>query len=700
MKRTFAALFIILFLSLPSYTGDFFLLLSKLSKKTHRTVTVILAIDDSPGPGTADPDFKAFKSAVLSVSRDLEKEFLIRLQVAGPPVRWTSSREFKTVDRMFPGFMASVSKKLDQPFRGENHADIVIGLTRRKGLKGKHGLSLYRAGYILVRHGGDKSFFKKIIKHEIFHLFGATHVDNNESVMDRYLRGGRLLSLNRRLIRLHRDRDFKGRRFPLALQKMPRAVAIYRDIARDNERLTGTPRTRVDRNLLRRWVRSGSPSIGPEALRFLRRDFNRLEDVYIRLAFLYVELKKYPEALEECRRVLRINPGSDEANNLAGIALRRSGNIDEAIIYYNRALEINPRYQRVYYNLGIAYMKKKDYPNAISAYRRAVAANPNFADAWNNLGFVYLERGSVDQAAGFFRKAIQKNPYYPLAHANLAEALLRKGEVDAAMTHARKAAQLNDKLPGVFNILGKILMEKNDPDGAEKAYLKAVELDKTYGPAFFNLGNLYLEQKQWARARDFFNKSLKITPGLAAAYSRVGDSFMMEGRYVEADAAFQRAMEHGYDTAGLFVNWSTVKIHRENYASAVTLARRAAGKNPKLAMARYNLGMGLMMTGRLNEAEKEFKTAVSLDPGLKNGWSGLGDLYLRVRKYESAAAAYQKSLEIDRADGGIHNNLAVVFYFLKKYPLALRHLKEAERFGFPVNPEFKKSVLDVNNSNR
>ncbi len=403
---------------------------------------------------------------------------------------------------------------------------MVIGLTCRKDMKGKYGISFYQEGYVLVRLMDDLSFFKKVLKHEICHLFGATHVNNRDSLMDRFLKGNHIKRLNREIILLHRDRDFRGTRFPLASHKLEKAAACYKEIAQTNEKLFPSHLSPIKKRRLRKWLSGEKPK--NRQLAEIQEEFVRLEDVYLCLALMDIEMKKYPEAISECRKALRINPGLYEAYNLMGIAFRRNGEIDKAIKSYRAALDIQPSYQRIYYNLGIAYMKKGDEEQAVSAYREAIAGNRNFADAWNNLGYVYLERGNVEKAILHFKTAIDGNPYHPLAHSNLAEAFIREEEMDKALEEVQKALELNDELPGPHNILGRIYAQQGELEKAEKEYQTAISLDPSYYKGYYNLGNLHLKRKNINQARECFEKAIAINPGFAIAYAGLGDVFLLD----------------------------------------------------------------------------------------------------------------------------------------------------------------------------
>lgn len=396
-----------------------------------RAVSVKLVLDSS-GNCSTEKQGKVLTSILKEISNEFEREFAVRFVVKkeiGIDV-WQSSPRAGSLDSLMPHLQKSAAK--------DDH-DVLIALTCREDFKGKKGLSLYEEGYVLVRWYADPAFFKKVLEHEICHLFGATHVNDNDALMDRFLRGTNITSLHKEMIQLHRDRDFKGSRFPLAENKLAKAAGLYRKIATANERSLGI---RVN------FIRG----------RKMQAQFNRLDDAYLRLAMIYREMKEYKKAIAACRKALRIDPQLYGAYDFMGIAYRRSGQIDKAIECYKKALAINPSYIRIYYNMGIAYEKNGDLDQAISAYKKAADANPNFAGTWNNLGVVHQEKGMLNEALEYFKKAVAVNPYYPKAHLNLGKLYLRQGETGKAREAFAKAVKLN---PSLKKSVDQLLRQKN-----------------------------------------------------------------------------------------------------------------------------------------------------------------------------------------------------------------------------------------------
>ena len=78
-------------------------------------------------------------------------------------------------------------------------------------------------------------------------------------------------------------------------------------------------------------------------------------------------------------------------------------------------------------NLGIALRKQGQLDQAIENYRKAIQVDPEYAYAYNNLGLALDDQGQLDQAIENFQKAIQIDPEDASAYYRLGIALSDQG---------------------------------------------------------------------------------------------------------------------------------------------------------------------------------------------------------------------------------------------------------------------------------
>ena len=104
-------------------------------------------------------------------------------------------------------------------------------------------------------------------------------------------------------------------------------------------------------------------------------------DLKITVADMFLEFGKYDEALEYLKSAYEDNPDSAHVFNKLGMALRKSGRLEEAEKFYIQALERQAHDEIIYFNLGRVYLDMKRWKNAISAAERALAVNADFTEA-------------------------------------------------------------------------------------------------------------------------------------------------------------------------------------------------------------------------------------------------------------------------------------------------------------------------------
>lgn len=98
-------------------------------------------------------------------------------------------------------------------------------------------------------------------------------------------------------------------------------------------------------------------------------------------------LKRYEEAIELCKRAIKIDPEFGNPYNDIGAYLIELDRLDEAVPYLEEANRA-PRYDNYCYprfNLGRVWEKKGMIRRAREAYQTALEANPDYGQAMKAL---------------------------------------------------------------------------------------------------------------------------------------------------------------------------------------------------------------------------------------------------------------------------------------------------------------------------
>ncbi|MCF8463430.1 MAG: tetratricopeptide repeat protein [Flavobacteriales bacterium] len=125
------------------------------------------------------------------------------------------------------------------------------------------------------------------------------------------------------------------------------------------------------------------------------QDYNKViqldaknSEAYASRSAIYIELKDYKSAIEDCQKAIAINPKNEMAYIRMGDALISQEPKDwiEAMKTYNYAINLNPNNPKALHNRGRAKRELKDYYGAIDDFNKAILLDAEFGSAYMNRG--------------------------------------------------------------------------------------------------------------------------------------------------------------------------------------------------------------------------------------------------------------------------------------------------------------------------
>ncbi len=137
------------------------------------------------------------------------------------------------------------------------------------------------------------------------------------------------------------------------------------------------------------------------------------------------------EALQEAvtfgRQAVALSPSSAKAANMYGLALQRTGNLEEAKTQYLRATQLDPGLMHPWLNLGNIY-SPTDSETALAYYTRARQLAPNDPAVVTNYASTMLYRGEqTSTAIEMLKQLAASQPSHVDSRYNLAFYLVREG---------------------------------------------------------------------------------------------------------------------------------------------------------------------------------------------------------------------------------------------------------------------------------
>jgi len=171
--------------------------------------------------------------------------------------------------------------------------------------------------------------------------------------------------------------------------------------------------------------------------------------------------------------------------------------------------------------------------------------------------------------------------------------------------------------------IGHRMFDAGETDIGIAAYEKALSLDGSAPDIWTNLGALYSDGKgDQKKAGDCFRKALALDPKHAKAHFNLGVVLLRR------DGDVQGAQKE-------FSEYMRLDPNGDKAADA-----RSFADNPASAlrdMAQSDRGQG-----RMDEAEREIRAAMKLDPKNPEDWYWLGAILLHAEKYKEGLEAWAR----------------------------------------------------------
>lgn len=203
-------------------------------------------------------------------------------------------------------------------------------------------------------------------------------------------------------------------------------------------------------------------------------------DFHLQLAYGHWGGGEVPQAIEELRVALAIDPQNAEAHYMLAFIFSGRQMHNESIQHYRQALLIRPEWHEVRNNLGVVFLQLERWEDAIAIFEELTQV-PEYATpghAYNNLGWAQLNLGLTREALSSFEMATYLQPTLCLAYNNQGIALER-------LERLREAIE---------------------------AYSIAVRRCEGYAEPRYRLARLHQRDGEYTEARALFEECIQLVP--------------------------------------------------------------------------------------------------------------------------------------------------------------------------------------------
>ena len=385
------------------------------------------------------------------------------------------------------------------------------------------------------------------------------------------------------------------------------------------------------------------------------------------------------EAAQACRD--RPNdPGS-----FTDLGLIYHGNSEPAlaIACYERALRLGAEDARTAYLIGVLYEDWGQTNEASDRLRLALSRDDGYAPAWFHLGRTLLDASQPDKAIEALRRAVEIEPNDPSFHTALGRALRQAGRLDDATASLRTAIRLDPDDAGAHQLLGLILRAQGDDAGADAhlGRVRQVSTQVVRDPWLLEARRHAATvdaRLAWARglirARRL-DSAIKLLGTLAAEYPdraevfrRLGEALARDGRLEPAAESYARAIEIEPFEVSTRNALAENLLLRNDLDGAQREVSRALELDPDDIDVRVTEAGLMTRQGRAAEALTRLQTLTAQRGDHVAGHLWLSEALIRLERYDEAAVALERLLELRPDMESARNRLALVYQKLGRQP--------------------------------
>ena len=204
-----------------------------------------------------------------------------------------------------------------------------------------------------------------------------------------------------------------------------------------------------------------------------------------------------------------------------------------------------------------------------------------------------------------------------------------------------------------------------------------------------------MRSEAWEKAARSFQNAIDIDPEFEIAHYGLGRANMALKKFEAAVAAYERCRNLFRAQAGrTFTNTQEAQRYRRDRILEIDEHLRMMQSGPMTA-ARADTVRQLQNQRRDIEESIRRGDDMTLEANIPAWVSlALGSAYFRSGRLSDAEREYKATVASDSRAGEAHSNLAVVYFETGRFTDAATSLQSAKKAGFRVNPELEKAIRD------
>jgi tetratricopeptide (TPR) repeat protein len=362
---------------------------------------------------------------------------------------------------------------------------------------------------------------------------------------------------------------------------------------------------------------------------------------YVNLALVEISLRRFKDAEEHLKKAVATDPKSLQANTDLANFYRLQNRLPEAQEALQAGIQNNPDAPQLYVDLANMLSnggKPTDATGALDKLRNRMAKSPEAAIA---IGDFYAQRGDFDKALAEYQRGLSISTGNLDIEKRMEELFLISNRTDEAskLDNQLMKQAPKDLIVSVFH--GRLLLAQGKKQDAVIVLQNAVKGAPDSAQAHYYLGVAYWQSDSLGQANSEFQEAVKVSPGFPLALRGLAQLNLAQNHPSEAQVYAQELVQkfpvdvnHRLLLGGIYLREGQSRLAEEQFLAASRLA-------PNQAAVHLDLGQVYSAEKKWPQAEREFETAIQLDPSNPTMLSPYADFLVARRQAPKALALAQ-----------------------------------------------------------
>lgn len=377
-----------------------------------------------------------------------------------------------------------------------------------------------------------------------------------------------------------------------------------------------------------------------------------------------------------------------------GIKAMQMENFDGALVTFKSIIAKEPTNGLAYYYSGNIKFSEGDITGAKSFFQKGTEMAPKDGSNFAGLAKIAMEQNSSAEANSNAAKAVTLGKKDAAVINRAAEAYYESKTKDFVKADEllTKSMTIVSKNPDTYMHRGDMYFAKNDLGNAIVNYSFATDFDPKNFIAYYKLGKIYASTKNYKDAIASFEKSATSEPDFAPTNRELSDIYSIQKDYQKAKDYFGKYAEMAENKIEVKERYAKILYQARDFSGAINEASDFLKTNPNNVVMNRLMGYSNLELGNDAEAMKYLNKVFEIAKPEKimlQDYEFSAKLYDKMGQDSMALIQKEKMVELDPSKADLYSELGANYLKLKKFDLSANAYQKA------IDKKTKKSINDV-----